>query len=179
MPARLRASYTLITQEQSALACHTRRAKAGYRDSHYQGLRTTAACDTETQLKSPQNMRASGTLSNSLPSGITPTRSSTGHQRPHGQRGWKQLSWSLTVAFTVNCAELFRTREMQRFTGRRRYRHHHWGFHAHLDSDLSLIRPHAQAGSNAGLFTTIDLFSRSERSSWSVYPCVKSERYYA
>lgn len=125
MPARLRASYTLITQEQSALACHTRRAKAGYRDSHYQGLRTTAACDTETQLKSPQNMRASGTLSNSLPSGITPTRSSTGHQRPHGQRGWKQLSWSLTVAFTVNCAELLLTPEMQRFAGRRRYRHHH------------------------------------------------------
>ena len=60
-----------------------------------------------------------------------------------------------------------------------------------IDSDSTLIRtliPRAsghrfhghpdthQAGSYAGLFTTIDLFFEAERSSWSVCPCVKSVR---
>lgn len=38
---------------------------------------------------------------------------------------------------------------------------------------------HFQAGSDAGLSLPSTSFLEAKRSSWSVYPCVKSERYYA
>ena len=52
-------------------------------------------------------------------------------------------------------------------------------FHEHLDSDFSLIRPTLRQAATQDYSLPSASFIEAKRSSWSVYPCVKSERYYA
>ncbi|WP_371858277.1 transposase domain-containing protein [Pseudomonas sp. ERMR1:02] len=48
-------------------------------------------------------------------------------------------------------------------------------FHEHLDSDLSLIRPKLRQAATQDYSLPSTSFLEAKRSSWSVYPCVKSD----